>query len=485
MRLVTLCFISATALFAQSAVPRSLGDLSGQWWLALDGRVWQSRGTAALQFHSFDKYAGNPVLRADKQWEGRIAYLYGTVLPQETGKGLRMWYHAHVDDKSLLGSKHGYTNLYATSADGFHWTKPELGLALFQNSSANNIVLMRPDGPGESHSPNVIHTPWESDPNRRYKMVTYTYYDGYYGATSPDGTHWTDLPHRQILEDPGDVGNFVWDGLRGAYIGYPKVFETIRGTRRRCVGFTETRAFERWPKARLIFAPDEEDDRGYKTPAGRTEFYGLSAFPYQTLYVGFLWIYRLEAGDERIWPELVYSADGVQWSRVPSPRRPVLPLGADGSWDDGMIFTANQPVMRDGQIYLYYGGFDGPHNAKNAHAGVGLATMRRDGFASLTAGAEETAITTVPLQGANGELLVNADVQGGELRAELLDAAGVVLPGYEKANAVPMRGNDLSHALRWDGRTALPATVFRVRFWLRRGALYSFHVGAQAGLARR
>jgi hypothetical protein len=238
MRLVTICLISAAALFAQSATPRSLGDLSGRWWLALDGRVWQSRGTAALQFHSFDKYAGNPVLRADKPWEGRIAYLYGTVLPQETGKSLRMWYHAHVDNKSLLGSKHGYTDLYATSADGFHWTKPALGLAPFQRSTANNIVLMRPDGPGESHSPNVIHTPWESDPNRRYKMVTYTYYDGYYGATSPDGTHWTDLPHRQILEDAGDVGNFVWDAVREAYIGYPKVFETLRGARRRCVGFT-------------------------------------------------------------------------------------------------------------------------------------------------------------------------------------------------------------------------------------------------------
>lgn len=50
-------------------------------------------------------------------------------------------------------------------------------------------------------------------------MVTYTYYDGYYGSTSPDGVHWTDLPHPQIREDPGDVGNFVWDARRSAYIG--------------------------------------------------------------------------------------------------------------------------------------------------------------------------------------------------------------------------------------------------------------------------
>lgn len=465
---------------AEGASPRSLGDLSGNWWLALDARVWQSRGAARLCFHPFEKYSGNPVLRGDKPWEGGLPYVYGTVLPQEDGKGLRMWYHAHVSDKSLLAGKHRYTNLYATSSDGFKWTKPALGLYPFQNSTANNIILMRPDAPGSSHSPNVIHTPWEADPNRRYKMVTYVYYDGYYGSTSPDGIHWTDLPRRQILEDYGDVGNFVWDGRRSAYIGYPKIFDQVRGFRRRCVGFSETREFERWPKSRLILAPDELDDRGYLTPVGRTEFYGLSAFPYQTIYVGFLWIYRLERGDERIWPELVYSPDGIHWTRVPGPRPAVLPLGAGGTWDDGMIFTTNQPVLRDGRILVYYGGFDGPHNARNAAAGVGLASMRRDGFASLAADSGETAVTTVPLKGASGNLIVNADAQGGELRAELLDAAGSPLSGYQKQDAEPFRGNRIDQPLRWKAKSSLPATPFRIRFWLKRAKLYSFFAGDSA-----
>jgi hypothetical protein len=409
-----------------------------------------------------------------------MPYVYGTVLPQEDGKGLRMWYHAHVDDKSALAGNHRYTNLYATSRDGFHWARPELGQHAFQGSKANNIVLMREKDPGASHAPNVIHTPWEQDPNRRYKMITYVYYNGYYGATSPDGIHWQDVPHKQLFDDHGDVGNFVWDARRSSYIGYPKIFDQIRGFRRRCVGFTETKDFDHWPASRLILAPDEEDDRGYLTPEGHTDFYGLSAFPYQTMYIGLLWIYRIENGDERVWPELVYSADGLKWGRVPAPRKPVLPLGMDGTWDDGMIYTTNHPIIRDNRIYLYYGGFDGPHNANNRSGGVGLATMRRDGFASLSAGETEISLTTVVFQEAFGSLRVNAAARDGAVRAELLDAKGEPIPGYGKDDSQPIHGDGVDQLLRWKERETLPNGSIRIRFWIRNADLYSFFVGDAA-----
>lgn len=481
MRIVLAMVMAAGACLGGE---RSLGDLTGRWWLALDERVWASTGAARVEFHAFGKYSGNPVLAGDKAWEGGMPYVYGTVLPAEDGKGLRMWYHAWISDAKVMAGKHRYTNLYATSKDGFHWTKPELGLFSFGGATANNIVMQRADKPGASHSPNVIHTPWEADAGRRYKMVTYTYYEGYSGSVSADGIHWTDLPKRQILDDPGDVGNFVWDARREAYIGYPKIFDEIRGFRRRCVGFTETRDFASWPKARLILAPDAEDDGGYVTKEGRTEFYGLSAFPYETMYLGFLWIYRLEAGDERIWPELVYSADGEKWTRVAAPRRPVVELGAAGTWDDGMIFTANHPLVREGRVWLYYGGFDGPHNAKNRPAGVGLAMLRKDGFAGLRAGAAETAVTTAPVSGAAGGLKVNADARRGEIRVELLDERGRVMAGYEKEEAEPLRGDGLEQAARWKGKTELPAGAFRVRFWMREAELYSFFAGDGARVGR-
>lgn len=477
--LLPLLTLPALSLLADGP-PRSLGDLTGSWHLALDSRVWDSRGAAQLRFHAFEKHTANPVLRATQPWEGRHPYVYGTVLPDEQGAGLRMWYHAYVADRTAMPGNHRYTNLYATSKDGLHWTKPALGLFPFQGAAANNIFFSLPEGPGSSHAPNVIHTPWEQDPGRRYKLITYYYYDGYHGATSPDGIHWTNLPEKRILEDPGDVGNFVWDSRRGAYIGYPKKFSQVRGFRRRCVGFSETSDFARWPESRLILAPDEEDDRGYLTAEGHTDFYGLAAFPYQTMYVGFLWIYRIEKGDERVWPELVFGPDGIHWNRVPSPRAPVLDLGQAGTWDDGMIYTTNHPIIRDGRVQLYYGGMDGPHNGRDNTAGIGLASMRRDGFAGLAAVDTETAITTVAFRNAAGALRVNANARGGSLRAELLDTAGKPMPGYTRNDSDTLTGDRLEQTLKWKSRGALPEGAFRIRFWLRNAELFSFHAGEAA-----
>jgi hypothetical protein len=338
------------------------------------------------------------------------------------------------------------------------------------------MFLMRERGRGADHAPNVIHTPWDTA-ERRYKLITYVYYDGYWGATSLDGKQWKDLP-APIFDDPGDVGNFVWDANRNSYIGYPKVFTQERGFRRRSVGFTETKEFDRWPKPRLILAPDVEDDRWVTSKEGHTDFYGLSGFPYQSMYIGFLWIYRIDKGDERVWPELIYSKDGVNWIRQPAPRRPVLPLGPPGTWDDGMIYTSNHPLIREDKLFLYYGGFDGPHNSRVANGAIGLAMMRRDGFASMDGTGPSSQVTSKLLENVSGTLAVNADASAGALRGEVLDQSGKVIPGYEKANCEPVRVNSVQAEVKWKGQARLPqGRPVKLRFWLENASLYSFLAG--------
>jgi len=52
-----------------------------------------------------------------------------------------------------------------------------------------------------------------------------------------------------------------------------------------------------------------------------------------------------------------------------------------------MVFTATHPLKEGDTLKLYYGGFDYPHaQPKYWHAKIGLATLRKDGFASLDAG---------------------------------------------------------------------------------------------------
>ncbi|MCF6286258.1 MAG: hypothetical protein L3K26_13875 [Candidatus Hydrogenedentes bacterium] len=482
-----LCALLLTG--ASTFAAEHLGDLTGPWTLFVADHAVAHKENVTRAYHAFEKHDTNPVLSADKPWEGSIAYVYGTVLPAEKGDGYRMWYHSWAHRE--------YRMLYATSQDGLHWKKPTLGLVDYEGSKQNNILFRRTH---ENHSPQVIHTPWEKDPARRYKFIYYEYgrtppaftTSGYYGMYSPDGIHWTDAKNaKPVLEDHGDVGNFGWDALGNRYISWPKKFDEVRGYRRRCVGFSATTDFENWPATKLVLTPDEFDDRwvtSESTEGAHTDFYGMSGFAYESMYLGFLWVFPITNGksDGPIFVELVSSHDGEHWTRQEKPRTPILPLGPDGAWDDGMVFTPNHPLVEDGVIKLYYGGFDVTHSGKNAKAGIGLATLRKDGFASLDAGAEEGTITTNALSGATGTLAVNFRADGGWLRAEILDESGNVLPGYSRADCPPLTGDHIEKTMSWGALDHLPETkgAMQIRFILRDAALYSFRVGDGADGAR-
>jgi hypothetical protein len=78
-----------------------------------------------------------------------------------------------------------------------------------------------------------------------------------------------------------------------------------------------------------------------------------------------------------------------------------------------------------------------------------------------------------------------AAVRGGSLRAELLDASGVPIPGYALADCTPFAGDNATAVLAWgasasgsggasSGAVVLPASPVRIRFRLLRARLYSF-----------
>ncbi len=108
-----------------------LGELASSWYLMVDDGHIQYRDVQRL-YHPFQKYSNNPVMRADKPWEGDIIQLYGTVFP-----GFRMWYSSLNDTLNLSQV------LYAQSADGFAWTKPNLF-----GGTSNALVLWAECDPG-------------------------------------------------------------------------------------------------------------------------------------------------------------------------------------------------------------------------------------------------------------------------------------------------------------------------------------------------
>jgi hypothetical protein len=113
--------------------------------------------------------------------------------------------------------------------------------------------------------------------------------------------------------------------------------------------------------------------------------------------------------------------------------------------------------------------------APNGHRGmytggsIGLAMLRRDGFASMDGAG---ALTTRPVQFNGDHLFVNAN---GELRVEVLDEAGKVL-----AASKPVSGDHTKVKVEMPELSTLAGKPVRFRFHLARGSLYAFWVTPDA-----
>jgi hypothetical protein len=230
-------------------------------------------------------------------------------------------------------------------------------------------------------------------------------------------------------------------------------------------------------------APDDFDDRWVKPNSiQRTHFYNCPVFAYQDMYIGFMMVYRAEDDEGYfhgpIFVELVTSRDGIHWFREEGERPPLLATSPQRSWEHGMI-TACSIVPVGDQLYLYYSGYDGLHDYLPFHSAIGVAFLRKDGFASIDGGDNPGEVTTKRLTGLSGQLHVNCEAGAGLLQVEVLDANGVPLPGYRKRDCNEPRGNGVDQIVTWQEHAELPATKepVRLRFTLKNVSLYSFYAG--------
>ena len=230
----------------------------------------------------------------------------------------------------------------------------------------------------------------------------------------------------------------------------------------------------------------------------RTHFYACPILPYETMYVGFLQIYRPEDiwgfFHGPLWLELVTSRDGVHWLREECDtalqnsnalqsmsRPPLLNIGKFRQFDRGMVL-APPPILVGDQLYLYYTGYDELHDLLPYRSGIGLARLRKDGFASLDADDSSGEVLTRRFAGVGGTLQVNCTAGGGSVRVELLDADGHPIPGYGRDECEALTGNSVCQAVTWKTHKELPANggPVRFRFILQRARLYSFMAGPDA-----
>ena len=292
--------------------------------------------------------------------------------------------------------------------------------------------------------------------------------------------------------------------LHRTHDGRYVVYTRPEGGDRR-VARVESWDFVHWSETRMVLEPGPMD------PV-QTQFYGLGSTPYGGFELGTLWAYRTAPEDMGYYktiggkqmPELAYcrsggsfgwptlsGAGGHAWHRA-AIGEPLIPLGAEGSWECGSIQTASSLVLMEDEIRIYYSGSRTTHGQRewtsNEHrTGLGFASLKPDRFVSLTASGTEGQLLTRPMRAHDPRFFVNADVgNGSEMRVEITDVDGRPFDGFELANCRPITGDSVAHPVSWQGAPSpepLADPWIRLRVTARNARLYSLFFGREEDMA--
>jgi hypothetical protein len=163
--------------------------------------------------------------------------------------------------------------------------------------------------------------------------------------------------------------------------------------------------------------------------------------------------------------------------------RSLVERGGEGAWDKDMIIPANWIVTHSDRHWVYYGGYNERHGTAGVYqpkreSAIGLATLRLDGFVSLTADDAAGTVLTQPFTLTGDALQVNADANRGEIAIDVLDPTGEPLAEYSGDQAAAHQNvDDVRLPARWPKPLSqLKGKTIQLRFRLRNASLYAFQV---------
>ena len=435
----------------------------------------------------------SPALTPETPWEQGGCSVPTVMLDEGIYK---MWYHTSGEDGVAR-------YCYATSTDGIHWERPNLGLIEYAGSRENNIVSL--------HQGSVFRDPVDH-PERRFKCIygdgKYDYvsvygggarfrydenppetwhYGGIAGAYSPDGIHWTPC-EKLIMPWYTDTRNVAfWDDRIQKYVAYVRWNEYLRvvdGAQRgsfdyRAIARSESEDFENFPVPEKILEPDFDDPEDadmwggglYDSAAVKYPFAADAYFIFTAAYY-----HTTDALDV----QLAASRDGVNFTRW---REPFVRLGAAGAFDSMMLYMGVGMLPVGDELWMYYTGFDQPHDKVREeayHPEIGRVRVRLDGFVSQDAGGQDGWLTTLPFTLEGDHLEVNMDGSSrGWLKVEILDEGMQPLKGFTEAEADRLGGNNVRQVVTWGGKqdlSALRGKTVRLRFVGQSVKLYAFQI---------
>ncbi len=494
-----LAFICVDAGIASDIeLNQSIYDAGSRVQLFVDQEIVKSSENVSFKLHQGIKHPQNPLLKAEKPWEGWRLEIYGTVLFDEEENIFKMWYFSEATDEFPHYSTH-----YAISQDGIHWEKPLVGTVKSRSGGKHNAVL------NGYLLASVMKDNQEKDPDKRYKMVCWRQKPphGAHLMVSPDGLNWTQVNEKPFCRS-SDVITGHFDPYRKKYIAFPKLVTKSRGHIRRCFGLSTSDNFRDWTPSRPVFYPDARDDYGSMSRIEpvrhildvkddfrllRTEFYGISAYPHECCTIAFPWVFTINNNarfgnhEGPMEVQFASSRDLIHWNRP--FRKPLIPRGKKGDWDEGIQIASSTAFSYKDEIRLYYCGANYTHGTpclyKKKDTGrktkytcsIGLVSWKRDRFVSAGGGHSGGILTTVPMKFQGKHLFLNAKTfNNGSVHVEALDSAGHRIPNFQ---LMPFRGDELQAKIQFAaGNTidfsSLDGQLITLKFHLKNAELFSF-----------
>ena len=480
----------------------------------LDNVIVHSAPNVARRWYQPQRHSAGALIQKDRPWEHIPYFTYSNYcVIRDPQDGLyRCWY----EDLVLIPRKkpadrvqHRARQLYAESEDGIEWRKPEFDLVV-EGGRKTNIVLGSGAGGAEDvHSMSVVLDPYPASSNHRFRAVfSHTRWkngqrhERIECAHSPDGIHWKiyDQPPRFGISEAklDDVSVLFYDEDARQFVQNTRHFLKGPGgggapwggmhyygsDGRRRVWQTRSHDFLHWTEPVLVAAVDENDDLD-------EQFYGMAQFRIGMVQLATLGVFRVVANEMDV--QLLMSRDGIRWNQT-NKRQPFLKPRGAGHYDAHMVSMTSQPVEVGDQVRFYHGAAACHHDwwlwgpsedmdhpeAKDsslARYSLGLATLRKDGFAGLYANQyRDGLVATQALISEGSKLLINARCGlNGSVRVEVCNRDGKVLEPCSKENCDPFSGDSVEHTMTWKGNPDVPVKTWRkLRIFLHDAEIFSF-----------
>ena len=479
--LILFCLLVASSGQSIQAEPIKIGS---RLELFVDDHVIESlTGEAQLRLHRPTRREIAIVF--DAPWEGNNS-AYVTVF--RDGPIYRMYYRGRQIDLSgdKLKFPHGQVVCYAESADGIHWTKPDLGLFEFEGSKENNIIWNQ-EGSHNFAPFNDANS--NATPQARYKALGGVKSEGgLYAFQSADGIRWAKIQDEPVVtEGYFDSQNLAfWDNERAEYREYHREFREGRDI------MTATSAdFLNWGEPAFL----------KYSPGRLTQLYTNQVLPYYRaphILLGFPTRYNVGRGHLTRFNERLsrvskrYGTDYTDGGFMASRDRETFKMWGEAfirpgpveearwvyganyqNW--GLVETKSRTKGAPNEISLYAAegdGWEGPGTSLSRY------TIRIDGFVSVEAPMAGGEIFTKPLIFTGKEMLINfATSAAGSVLTEIQDDTGRALEGFTLADSVEIYGDSIEREVLWKAGSdvsALAGKAVRLRFVLKDADLFSF-----------